>query len=152
MVDDDVELRAEALLEEEGRAELSAEAFSVPMRVGLLLITLLGEALMAAFVIATLYYPRGMLDVDTFLAVYLGGIQVGLGFFLMVIYGGLVGHNPKLNEAGRMVWFMSFAAIGPIALPAYWFIHVWSAPVKPWTNPELPRRPAQARFQHAHAH
>jgi hypothetical protein len=122
------------------------------MRVGLLLITLAGEALMAAFVMAAVYYPRGMLDYDTFLAVYLGGIQVGMGFFLMVIYGGLVGHNPRLNDAGRMIWFMSFAIIGPISLPAYWFIHVWPAPVRPWTDPQLPRRPSVSRLQHVHVH
>jgi hypothetical protein len=151
---DDTEERAEALADEQGRAVLSAEALSPRMRIGLLLITMFGELLMLAFAIAGIYVPhgRGMLDYDPFLAVYLGGILVGMGFFLMVIYGGFVGHNPRLNEASRMVWFMSFAIIGPIALPAYWFIHVWTAPVKPWTNPELPHQPSVPRLQYVHVH
>lgn len=147
---DDTEQRAEALAEEQGRAELTAESLTPRMRVGLLLITLLGEGLMLAFAIAAIYYPQGMLDYDPFLAVYLGGILVGMGFFLMVIYGGFVGHNPRLNAGSQMVWFMSFAAIGPIALPAYWFIHVWRAPVKPWTDPELLHQPTAPRVEYIH--
>jgi hypothetical protein len=151
MFDEETMRRAQALADEEERAELSAESFSSGMRIGLLLITMFGELLMLAFVVAAVFYPKGMLDYDPFLAVYLGGILVGMGFFLMVIYGGLAGNNPRLNAGGRMTWFMAFAAIGPIALPAYWFIHVWPAPLEPWTDPDLSHVPAQ-RLQPAHAH
>lgn len=126
---------ARAIAEEERRPELSAESFTPGMRIGLLLITLFGEALMVLFAVKAASSPRGMLDVDPFLAVYLGGILVGLGFFLMVMYGGLVGSNPRLNDNGRVTWYLAFTFIGPIALPAYWFVHVWPAPYKPWTDP-----------------
>jgi hypothetical protein len=143
---------AEAILAEEARAELTAEAFSTRMRIGLLLITMLGEALMVLFAVKAMTSPMGMLDENPFLAVYLGGILVGMGFFLMVMYGGLVANNPRLTADGRIIWYVAFTFIGPIALPAYWFIHVWPAPHKPWTDPAVLRRsmPAPA-MQPAHA-
>jgi hypothetical protein len=153
MVEDEVQrIRAEAVADEEGRPELSAESFSRPMRVGLLLITLAGEALMLAFAITAFMYPHGMLDASPFWAVYLGGIQVGLGFFLMVMYGGLVGNNQRITAEERMTWFMGFAFFGPITLPAYWFMYVWPAPLEPWTDPDL-SQPAPAPHWHlAHGH
>jgi hypothetical protein len=135
---------AEAVLEEEARPELSAESFSPRMRIGLLLITLFGEALMVLFAVKAMTSPMGMLDADPFLAVYLGGILVGMGFFLMVIYGGLMGNNKLITSDGRIVWYVAFTFIGPIALPAYWFIHVWPAPFQPWTDPAQLRRSVPA--------
>lgn len=127
---------AEAVAEEEGRPELSAETFSMRMRIGLLLITMFGEALMVWFAVQAMTSPMGALDRDPFLAVYLGGIQIGLGFFLMVIYGGLMGNNRLINSDGRILWYVAFTFIGPIALPAYWFMHIWPAPYEPWIDPK----------------
>src|SRR5690349_14327207 len=108
---------AEVVAEEEKRPELSAEAFSNGMRIGLLLITMFGEALMVWFAVQAMVSPMGALDTDPFLAVYLGGILVGLGFFLMVIYGGLMGNNPRIPAEGRILWYVMFTFIGPISLP-----------------------------------
>jgi hypothetical protein len=79
----------------------------------------------------------GALDTDPFLAVYLGGILVGLGFFLMVIYGGLMGNNPRIPADARILWYVAFTFIGPISLPTYWFVHIWPAPHEPWLDPDM---------------
>lgn len=133
------ERRLSIVAEQESRAELSAESFSPRMRVGLLLVTLLGESLLAFFVIAAGLWPNGLLDVSPFLGAYIGGILIGFLFYLMVIYGGLVGHNTRIEPGGHMAWLLSFVVFGPIALPAYWFMHVWPAPYEPWvdTPPEF---------------
>jgi len=126
----------EQVANEEERPDLSIEAFSPAMRIGLLVITMFGVALLTAMVVAASVLPNGLLDVNTFLGAYAGGIAVGLGFFLMVIYGGLVGNNRRLDGGAKVVWFILLATIGPVAMPVYWFMHVWPAPYEPWTEPE----------------
>jgi len=121
--------------DEEERPDLSVESFSPAMRIGLLVITMFGVGLLLSMVIAAAVLPNGLLDVNLFLGAYTGGIAVGLGFFLMVIYGGLVGNNRRLGPDAKIVWFMLFASIGPVSLPVYWFMHVWPAAYEPWTEP-----------------
>lgn len=137
---------------EQRRPDISAESFSPRMRLGLLFFTLVGIGMLVAMVVAASVLPHGLLDLNPFLGVYIGGLFIGLGFHLMIIFGGLVGNNPRLDEGAKLTWFMLFATIGPIALPAYWFMHVWPAPYEPWTDPEfIPESPATNHPMPAHA-
>lgn len=132
------------MLEDELRPDLSAEAFSPRMRIGLFMIVMVGEALMAFIVASTMFWDKGLLDASPFLAAYLGGLWIALGFYLMVIFGALVGNNPRLDGPLKMTWLMSFLVVGPVTIPAYWILHVWPAPYVPWLKPHVARPASNA--------
>jgi hypothetical protein len=59
------------------------------------------------------------------------GVTLSLGFFMLLIFGALLGNNPRLSNGERYMWYALFALAGPVALPAYWIVEVWPVPYEP---------------------
>jgi hypothetical protein len=59
------------------------------------------------------------------------GVTLALGFFMLLVFGALLGNNPRLSKGERMMWYTLFAIAGPVALPAYWIVEVWPVPFEP---------------------
>ena len=113
------------------RPDFCAEALSPGVRLGLLAALLFAVTLLFVSVFAMAIYPNGLLDVSTFLGVFTIGATVALGFFMLLVFGALLGNNPRLNKGERIMWYTLFAIAGPVALPAYWLVEVWPVPFEP---------------------
>ena len=113
------------------RPDFCAEALSPGVRLGLLGALLLAVTLLVVSVFAMAIYPNGLLDVNTFLGVFTIGTTLALGFFMLLVFGALLGNNPRLSKGERIMWYTLFALAGPVALPAYWLVEVWPVPFEP---------------------
>lgn len=113
------------------RPDFCAEALSPGVRLGLLAALLFAVTLLFVSVFAMAIYPNGLLDVSTFLGVFTIGATIALGFFMLLVFGALLGNNPRLNKGERIMWYTLFAIAGPVALPAYWLVEVWPVPFEP---------------------
>lgn len=113
------------------RPDFCAEALSPGVRLGLLAALLFAVTLLFVSVFAMAIYPNGLLDVSTFLGVITIGATLALGFFMLLVFGALLGNNPRLNKGERIMWYTLFAIAGPVALPAYWLVEVWPVPFEP---------------------
>jgi hypothetical protein len=113
------------------RPDFTAEALSPGVRLGLLAALTLAVATLFASVVAMGVYPNGLLDVNSFLGVMAVGVTLGLGFFMLLVFGALLANNPRLSAAERNMWYAMFALAGPVALPVYWFKEVWPVPFLP---------------------
>jgi hypothetical protein len=59
-------------------------------------------------------------------------LAITVGFFVLhaiitLFYVAFAGQNPRI-ERTRTAWMVALIAAGPVAIPVYWFIHVWRAP------------------------
>jgi len=113
------------------RPDFCAEALSPGVRLGLLATLLFAVTLLFVSVFAMAVFPNGLLDVNTFLGVFTIGATLALGFFMLLVFGALLGNNPRLNKGERILWYTLFAIAGPVALPAYWLVEVWPVPFEP---------------------
>ncbi|MET0286124.1 MAG: hypothetical protein ABW352_16705 [Polyangiales bacterium] len=113
------------------RPDFCAEALSPGVRIGLLtaLMVAIGFLFVSLFTMAI--YPNGMLDVSTFGGVMMIGATLGLGFFMQLVFGALLGNNARLSKGERIMWYTMFALAGPVALPVYWLVEVWPVPFQP---------------------
>jgi hypothetical protein len=128
----DAELNVARLAEpSDRRPDFIAEALSPGVRIGLLVALLTAIGFLFGSVFAMAIYPNGLLDVNSFLGVMTIGATVGLGFFMLLIFGALLGNNARLTKGERIMWYTMFALAGPVALPAYWLIEVWPIPFEP---------------------
>lgn len=113
------------------RPDFTAEALSPGVRLGLLAALALAVFTLFASVFAMGIYPNGLLDVNSFFGVMAIGATLGLGFFMLLVFGALLANNPRLSPAERNMWYVMFALAGPVALPVYWFKEVWPIPFEP---------------------
>jgi hypothetical protein len=113
------------------RPDFCAEALSPGVRIGLFLALLFAVAMLFVSVLAMAIWPNGLMDVNGFAGVMLIGITLSLGFFMLLVFGALLGNNPRLSKGERMMWYTLFAIAGPVALPAYWIVEVWPVPFEP---------------------
>lgn len=119
------------------RPDFVAEALSPPIRVGLLLLELFTSGLLVAIVFSMAMWNGGLLAVHEFAGVLAIGSFIGLTFLVFLVWGALLGNNPHVDAGERLTWYILFALAGPIALPAYWFIHVWPAKYEPVVDESL---------------
>jgi len=113
------------------RPDFCAEALSSGSRLVILGTTFLVIAALAAILTSVAIWPDGLLSADSFWAVEAAGALIGLSFLLLVVYGTLAGNNPRLLKLERLTWYVGFVSAMPVALPAYWFIHIWPVPYEP---------------------
>ncbi len=113
------------------RPDFCAEALSPGARVTLLMTTMFLIGLIVFFVVSGAIWPGGLFDLSEILAVETTGIIVALSFFLLLFYGALLGNNPRLTKGERIAWYFGFALAGPLALPAYFIVHVLPVPYQP---------------------
>jgi hypothetical protein len=113
------------------RPDFIAEALSPGVRLGLLAALTLAVGSLFASVFAMGIYHDGLLDVNSFFGVMAIGGTLGLGFFMLLVFGALLANNPRLNRGERTMWYLMFGLAGPVALPAYWFLEVWPVPFVP---------------------
>jgi hypothetical protein len=113
------------------RPDFCAEALSPGVRIGLLAALLVAVGMLFVSVFAMAMYPNGLLDVNSFIGIEGIGLTVALGFFMLLVFGALLGNNPRLSSGERVLWYTLFAIAGPVALPAYWLIEVWPVPFEP---------------------
>ena len=113
------------------RPDFTAEALSPGVRLGLLAALAVAVTSLVASVFAMGIYPNGLLDVNSFFGVMAIGATLGLGFFMLLVFGALLANNPRLSPAERNMWYVMFALAGPVALPVYWFKEVWPIPFEP---------------------
>lgn len=113
------------------RPDFCAEALSPTSRFTLLSTTLFLVGLIVFFVVSAAIWPGGLFDLSQFVAVEATGVMVALSFFLLLFYGALLGNNPRLAKAERIMWYVAFALAGPLALPAYFIVHVLPVPYQP---------------------
>lgn len=114
------------------RPDFCAEALSPPIRIGLLILALFAATLLVILVATMAIWPTGgLLEAHEFAGVMAIGLEVGLTFIVFLVYGALLANNPRLTKGERIWWYVLFTIAGPIALPAYWFKHVWPVPYLP---------------------
>ncbi len=113
------------------RPDFCAEAMSPLLRIGILIGTLCAAALVVGVVAAQAIWPEGLFSVSPFVAVFSIGMLLAVGFFTLLIFGAMLGNNPRISKEARGVWYASFILFGPFALPVYWLIHVWPVPYEP---------------------
>lgn len=113
------------------RPDFCAEAMSPAMRIGILIGSLFAALTVVLVVLAQALLPQGLFGVDPFLAVFSIGILIGTGFFMLLIFGALLGNNPRIGNEERVIWWLAFVLLGPFALPLYWIMHVWPVPYQP---------------------
>jgi len=113
------------------RPDFCAEALSPGVRIGLLVALLAAVAMLVASLFAMAVLPNGLLDVNSFFGVFAIGTTLAMGFFMLLVFGALLGNNPRLSNGERYMWYTLFALAGPVALPAYWLIEVWPVPYQP---------------------
>jgi hypothetical protein len=114
------------------RPDFCAEALSPAIRIGLLMFELFTSLMLVAVIAGMAIWPeQGMLGLNEFAGVMLIGMFVGMTFIVFLVWGALLGNNPRLNKGERITWYTLFAIAGPIALPAYWFLEVWPVKYEP---------------------
>jgi len=113
------------------RPDFCAEALSPGVRIGLFLTLLLSVGMLFFSIIAMLIWPNGLLDLNGIFGVMTIGLTLSMGFFMLLVFGALLGNNPRLSKGERMMWYTLFALAGPVALPAYWIVEVWPVPFEP---------------------
>ncbi len=113
------------------RPDFCAEALSPGVRLGLLTALMIAVGFLFASVFMMAIYPNGWLDVSQFAGVLMIGATLGLGFFMQVVFGALLGNNARLSKWERWTWYAMFAFAGPVALPVYWLVEVWPIPFVP---------------------
>lgn len=115
------------------RPYFCAEAMTPRFRTGLLMLTLLAEALLFFVVLTISVAPNGPLDVSGLAGALTVGTMLVLTFLVLVVFGALAGNNAHLSKKARTAWYAAFLFAGPVAIPCYWRIHVRSAPFEPAT-------------------
>jgi hypothetical protein len=113
------------------RPDFCAEALSPGVRIGLLVALMVAIGFLFVSLFTMAIYPNGLLDVNTFLGVMMIGATLGLGFFMQLVFGALLGNNARLSKGERLLWYTMFALAGPVALPVYWLVEVWPIPFQP---------------------
>jgi|GEM_PF-7011836 len=113
------------------RPDFCAEAMSPTMRIGILLGALFAASLVVFVVFGQALLPQGLFSISPFLAVYSIGILIAVGFFILLVFGALLGNNPRLRWDERAMWVAAFVLCGPFVLPLYWLMHVWPVPYQP---------------------
>lgn len=113
------------------RPDFCAEALSPGVRIGLLVALLGAVGMLFLSVLAMAIWPNGLLDLHGFTGVLLIGLTLSMGFFMLLVFGALLGNNPRLTKGERIMWYTLFALAGPVALPAYWVVEVWPVPFEP---------------------
>lgn len=113
------------------RPDFCAEAMSPTMRIGILMGTFLASGLVLLVVTSQALWPQGLFSVSPFLAVFSIGMLIATGFFTLLIFGALLGNNPRIRMDERALWVAAFILCGPFALPIYWLMHVWPVPYQP---------------------
>lgn len=113
------------------RPDFCAEALSPGVRIGLLVALLSAVGMLFFSVLAMAIWPNGLLDLHGFTGVLLIGLTLSMGFFMLLVFGALLGNNPRLTKGERIMWYTLFAIAGPVALPAYWVVEVWPVPFEP---------------------
>jgi hypothetical protein len=51
--------------------------------------------------------------------------HVGAQFITLLVFGHLMIANPMLGGGTKLAWGTAFIFLAPIAIPAYWALHVW---------------------------
>jgi hypothetical protein len=54
-----------------------------------------------------------------------------LSIALAVFYIVHVVKNPRIQQTNRVVWVIVLLFGGVIAMPIYWYLHIWPEPVEP---------------------
>ncbi len=97
------------------------------MRVGLLIMTLLGGALTLVTIATAFAWPEGVFRLGTLGAAIVAGV-IALVFLLQLVFGALLENNAGVERASRVAWVLAFVLTGPFGILLYWFVHVWRAP------------------------
>jgi hypothetical protein len=119
------------------RPDFCAEALSPGVRIGLLCALMVAVGFLFVSIFTMAIYPSGLLDVSNFGGVMVIGATLGLGFFMQLVFGALLGNNARLSKGERVTWYVLFALAGPVALPMYWLIEVWPIPFQPSPDQRL---------------
>src|SRR5690606_968887 len=78
------------------RPDFCAEALSPGVRIGLLVALLAAVGMLFFSVLAMAIWPNGLLDLHGFTGVLLIGLTLSMGFFMLLVFGALLGNNPRL--------------------------------------------------------
>lgn len=112
------------------RPDFIAEALSPRFRIGLLILTLLAEVSLVVGVVNAAVRPGFLFEHDLY-GVLLASTTLVATFVVFLVFGALAGNNPRLTTPERLTWYALFALLGPVMIPCYWFMHVWSVPYQP---------------------
>jgi hypothetical protein len=123
--------RAHAAEPTDRRPDFCAEAMTPAMRVGILLGSIFAAMLVVLVVGSQAIWPEGLFSVSPFLAVFSIGMLIAVGFFVLLVFGAMLGNNPRIKPDERAIWYAAFVLLGPFALPIYWLMHVRPIPYQP---------------------
>lgn len=116
------------------RPDFTAQALSPAFRIGVLFAVLTIDFALIAAVLAMALSPDGIFAFGEFAAVMYVGSLIALTFFAFLVFGAFLGNNPAVGPVERWVWYALFISAGPLALPVYWWVHVWPAEFHPLTH------------------
>lgn len=108
---------------------LAAAQMSLAARAQLLALTaaaIVELGLLAATLVAPSSASAAMPDLLIGLVAIAG---IGTLFVALVVYGALVEHEPRLGSRARSAWALALALAPPIAMPLYFGLYVWTAPL-----------------------
>lgn len=125
------EERVQVAMPTDRRPDFVAEAMSPLMRVGILCGALFACAMVIFVVSAQAIWPEGLFSVSPFVAVFSIGMLIATGFFMLLVFGAILGNNPNITKTARGIWYASFILLGPFVLPLYWLMYVWPTPYVP---------------------
>jgi hypothetical protein len=112
------------------RPDFIAEALSPRFRIGLLLATLSADIGLIFAVMSVAVSPGFLFSSGLFGTLLVAGTLV-MTFVVFLVFGALVGNNPRLSTRARITWYSLFALFGPVMIPCYWLMHVWPARYEP---------------------
>jgi hypothetical protein len=59
-------------------------------------------------------------------------VHVASQFITLLVFGHLMIANPSISSGTKLLWGLCFLFLAPLAIPFYWFLHVWHS------EPQLP--------------
>jgi hypothetical protein len=101
--------------------------WSTRRQLGFGLVALIPLTLLASTFLAWLLSRLGIgTPLTTELLPLLFYVHVGSQFITLLVFGHLMIASPTLSGAMKLVWGAAFLFIAPVAIPAYWALHVWN--------------------------
>lgn len=97
-------------------------------RAFLLVLICAAWVLTLVFSVAAFIWPHGLLDVSGPVAAILLVLLFAVVGGLTITFSSMASSNPAIGPAARALWTASFVVAGPVAVPAYWLMHVWPTP------------------------
>ena len=107
----------------------SAQLMGIGGRLGMLFFMGVAYVLTAVLLAFTVRYPHGLLDVDPTTAMLVFGTLAAIVAGLVLTSLALLENTPRVSPFEKQLWAIAFVIAGPLAIPVFFWTHVWHAPL-----------------------